>query len=151
MTKKKLRRSLFSLTTSDGGGTLIESAMSLSVLFILMFYFMEICLALYARVIIAESAREGARYAMVHGASCPTASNPTCEATPSQVNAYVSALGWPNLAGGTMTVATTYTNGTETVGSPVQIKVTYAMTPNMPFVPRATLTMTSTAQATIEQ
>jgi Flp pilus assembly protein TadG len=151
MSKNNLRLSVLGFRRDNGGGTLIESALTLSVLFAMLFCFMEICLALYARSVIAECAREGARYAMVHGASCPTASNPTCEATAAQVNAYVSAMKWPNLAGGTMTVATTYTNGTEAVGSPVQVKVTYAMTPNMPFVPRATITMSSISQATIEQ
>jgi Flp pilus assembly protein TadG len=146
-----LRRFLKELRTSDHGGTLIESAMSLTILFAMLFCFMEICLAFYSRVVIAECAREGARYAMVHGATCPTASNPTCEATASEVNAYVTALAWPNLAGGTLTVATTYSNGTEAVGSPVQVKVTYVLTPNMPFVPRAPFTMTSIALATIAQ
>jgi hypothetical protein len=136
---------------ADDGGTLIESALSLSVLFAMLFCFLEICLAFYAHVVIAESAREGVRYAMYHGASCPTSASPTCEATASQVNSYVTGLAWPNFAGGVMTVTTTYTNASEAVGNPVQVKVTYAMTPTMPFVPRTTFTMTSTAQGTIAQ
>jgi hypothetical protein len=86
---------------------------------------MELCLAFYSHDMISEAAREGSRYAIYHGATCPTSASPTCEATATQVNSYVTGLGWPNLAGGAMTVATTYPNGNENVGSLVQVKITY--------------------------
>jgi hypothetical protein len=67
------------------------------------------------------------------------------------VNSYVTGLGWPNLAGGTMTVATTYPNGNENVGSLVQVKITYVFAIHMVFVPTNSLTMTSTSKAYIIQ
>jgi hypothetical protein len=112
---------------------------------------MELCLAFYSYDLISECAREGTRYAMVRGATCPTAASPTCEATAAQVNTYVSSISLPNLGGGTMTVDTTYPDGNESVGSRVQVKVTYAFPIQMPFVPKKALSMTSTSVMYIVQ
>jgi len=148
---REVARSLRGLLRREQGSTVIETAVSLPVLFTFLFCFMEICLAFYSRDMISESAREGTRYAKYHGASCPTSSNPTCEATATQVNTYVTGLGWPNLAGGTMSVATTYPSGNESVGSLVQVKITYVFPIKMAFVPTSALTMSSTSEAYIVQ
>jgi Flp pilus assembly protein TadG len=139
------------LAGCERGSTLIEMAVTLPLLFTLLFCFMAMCLAFYSHDMISEAAREGTRYAMLHGASCPTSASPTCEATATQVNSYVTGLGWPNLGGGTMTVATTYPNGNEAVGSLVQVKITYVFAIRMAFVPANSLTMTSTSEAYIVQ
>ena len=141
----------FAVLQDDDGSGLIELAVTLPALFGLFFCFMEMCLAFYSYDMISESAREGTRYAMVRGASCPTSSNPTCEVTATQVNTHVSGLGWPNVAGGTMTVNTTYPSGNEAVGSLVQVKVTYVFAIKMPLVPKSSLTMNSTSEAYIIQ
>jgi hypothetical protein len=112
---------------------------------------MQLCVAFYSYNLISQVAREGSRYAMVRGASCPNTTNPTCEVTAAQVNSYVSGLGYPNIGGGTLTIATTYPNGNEAVGSPVKVTVTYVLNITMPFVPKNSLTMTSTSQAYIVQ
>ena len=136
---------------NEDGSALIEFAVTLPVLFTLIFCFMEMCLAFYTHEMISEAAREGTRYAMVHGASCPNSTSPMCEATAAQVNAAVSGMGWPDVAGGTMTVATTYPDGNEAVGSRVQVKLTYVFPIAMPFVPKNSLTMTSTSLTYILQ
>jgi len=138
-------------TRAEEGSSLVEFVVALPVLFALIFCFMEICLAFYTYEAISESARDGARYAMVRGASCPTTSNPTCEVTASQVNAYVSGLGWPNLGGGTVTPATTYPDGNENVGSHVQVTVSYTFNITMPLVPAKAITLSSTSKTTILQ
>jgi Flp pilus assembly protein TadG len=135
----------------EDGSTLVEFALTLPVLMTLLFCFMEMCLAFYTKDMISECAREGTRYAMYRGASCPTASNPTCEVSSSQVNTYVTGLGWPNLAGGTMTVATSYPNGNEAVGSQVQVKVSYTFPITMPLVPKNALALQSTSTMYILQ
>jgi len=136
---------------SEHGSTLIEMAVTLPVLFTLLFCFMEMCLAFYSHDMISECAREGTRYAAFHGASCPTSADPTCEATAAQVNTFVSGRNWPNIGGGTITVATSYPNGNEAKGSVVAVKVTYVFPIRMPFVPRNPLTMSSTSQMYIVQ
>jgi Flp pilus assembly protein TadG len=144
----------------ENGSALIEMAVTFPALFALLFCFMEMCLAFYSHEIISEIAREGARYAMVHGASCPNSTSATCEATASQVNTWVSALDTPNIGGGTIAVATCYipsaggacsTIGSEAVGNTVQVKVTYTFPIHMPYVPKSSITMTSTSQETILQ
>jgi Flp pilus assembly protein TadG len=137
--------------TKDGGSALVEMAVTLPVLFTLMFCFMQMCLAFYTVDMISESAREGTRWAMYRGATCPTSTNPTCEASASQVNSYVSGIDWPNLAGGTVTVTTTYPNGNEAVGSTVQVKVSYTMPITMPFVPKNSMSFSSTSVMPILQ
>jgi len=140
-----------SLGGSEGGSSLLEMAVALPTLFAFMFCFMEMCLAFYSFDMISEAAREGARYGMVHGASCPNSSNPTCEATATQVNTYVSGLGWPNLAGGTIAPSTTYPDGDEAVGHRVRVQVTYTYKITMPFVPRKSISMSSTSLMRIIQ
>jgi Flp pilus assembly protein TadG len=136
---------------SEDGGTLIEFAVTLPVLASLVFCFFEICMAIYTYDMISESAREGTRYAMVRGASCPSVANPTCEVTAAQVNTYVSGLGWPNVGGGLITPSTTYPDGNENVGSHVQVTVTYTFKITMPFVPTKSLSLSSTSTKTIIQ
>lgn len=136
---------------NEQGFSLIEMALTLPLLFTLIFCFMELCLLFYSRYLISEYAREGTRYAMFHGAACPNTTNPTCEVTASQVNTYVSGLGWPNLAGGTIAVNTTYPDGNEAIGSRVKVAVTYTFRITMPFVPRNPFTMSSSSQEYILQ
>jgi len=138
------------LVERERGGSLIELAVTLPVLFGLIFCFIETCMLFYTYAMISNSARQGARYAMVRGASCPSSSNPTCEATPAQVKAYVSGLGWPNVGGGTVNPTVNY-DGNESAGSHVQVTVSYTFQINMPFVPAKSITMLSTAKTTILQ
>jgi Flp pilus assembly protein TadG len=139
---------------------LVELSVSLIVLLTMMFCFMQLSLILYSRNLISEMAREGTRYASVHGASCPTTASPTCKATAAQVNSYITSNAFPNLGGGTITVSTKYasagsstftTNGCESVGCSVKVKVTYNITVAMPLVPRNTFTMSSISIAVITQ
>jgi Flp pilus assembly protein TadG len=139
------------LSSGEEGSGLVEMAVSLTALFTLFFCFMEICLAFYSDHMISESARDGARYAMVHGATCKTSTGSSCTATATQVNTYVSGIAGPNVASGTITPSTTYPDGDEAVGHHVQVLVTYTFNVTMPFVPRKTFTLTSTSKETILQ
>jgi Flp pilus assembly protein TadG len=141
---------------SEGGSALIETAVSLPVLFALLFCFMELCLVFYSYDMISESAREGTRYAMFLSSTCINSSGASCTATAAQVNSYVSGLGWPNLAGGTMTVSTTYKTpaggtGTNIVSDFVVVQITYVFPITMPFVPKNSITAKSTSQTIIVQ
>jgi Flp pilus assembly protein TadG len=142
---------------SEDAQSLIESAIALPVLLGLLFCFMEACLAFYTKDMISESAREGARYAMLRSGTCTPSTGGvpgtvgSCAATADDVNTYVSGLGWPNIAGGTMTPSTTYitvspNNPGNIVGNYVQVTVTYTFPIFMPFVPTNSLSMTSTSE-----
>ena len=149
------------LAAGENGQSMIETAVSLPVLFLLLFCFMEVCLAFYTKDMISESAREGTQYAMFRSSTCTSYVNGTtgtCEAKDTAVKTYVANLGWPNLAGGSMgtsNVSVVYltntgaTGGTNTVGDEVQVTVTYAFPIILPFVPKGGLTLSSTSTMTI--
>ena len=135
----------------EEGSSLVEFAISIPVLLTFFFGLIQVCIATYTRDAISESAREGTRYAMVHGSSCQTPSNASCTLAAAAINAYVSSCPWPNLGGGTMTVNTIYPDGNENPGSRVQVTVTYAFPFRIPYIPSSTLTMTSTSVMYIVQ
>jgi hypothetical protein len=116
-----------------------------------LFCFVEVCLAVYSSDLISELACEGTRYAMLHGAACPTTASPTCEATASQVNAYVKAITLPNLGGGSISVDTSYPDGNEAVGSRVKVQVSYSFPITVPLVPKTALSLSTASTAYILQ
>jgi hypothetical protein len=111
----------------------------------------QACLGFYTYEWISECAREGSRYAMVHGSSCQTAAGASCTATASQVNAYVSGLGLPNLGGATETVNTTYPSGNQAPGSLVRVNITYTFPYTIPYVLTNPISMSATSEMFILQ
>jgi Flp pilus assembly protein TadG len=135
----------------EEGSSLVEFAISIPVLLTFFFGLIQVCIGTYTRAAISECAREGTRYAMVHGSTCETATNASCTLTASAINSYVSGAPWPNIGGGQMTVNTTYPDGNESPGSRVQVTVTYAFPFRIPYIPASTLTLTSTSVMYIVQ
>jgi Flp pilus assembly protein TadG len=135
---------------SEDGQALVEFALIFSVLMGFVFCYMELCMVLYSYDMISESAREGTRYAIVHGSACLTSANASCTATAANVNAYVSGLGWVS-PGGTMSVATTYPDGNENLGSRVQVTAKYTFPITLPWVPSESISMQSSSQMYIIQ
>ncbi|MFZ0744817.1 MAG: TadE family protein [Terracidiphilus sp.] len=123
------------LAKSEDGQALVEFAISLSVMASFFFTFIEICLVFYTYSMISESAREGTRYAALHGATCVTAAQVSCTASTSSINQYVSSISWPNAGGGTMTPVTSFPDGNENPGSRIEVTVNYAFPITLPFVP----------------
>jgi len=142
---------LLRLLTWQEGSALVEFALTVPILFSFFFGLIEVSLASYCHQVISESAREGTRYAMVHGSSCQTGSGTSCTVTASAVNSFVAAEGWPNLGGGTMSANTTFPDGNQAAGSRVQVTVTYLFPFRVPFIPPSTLTMSSTSVTYIVQ
>jgi Flp pilus assembly protein TadG len=135
----------------EHGATLVELAVSLPVLLTFVFGLIQVSIAMYTRSAISESAREGTRYAMVHGASCLTAGSASCTLSAANINTYVSSNSMPNLGGGSQTVNTTYPDGNQNRGSRVQVTVAYAFPFRVPYIPASTLTMSSTSVMYITQ
>lgn len=141
----------------ERGQALVEFALVLPILLAFVFGIMEICLAFYTHEYISELAREGTRYAIVHGSTCVTSSSgASCTASPTDSDAtsvatYVKGIGWPNLGGGTLDPKAKYLNGDEVPGHQVQVTITYQFPYNIPFVPKSVLSMTSSSTMYIIQ
>ncbi len=134
------------LVRSETGSSLVEFAICCPVLFGFVFGLMQVSLAFYTHEYISELAREGTRWAMVRGSGCSG-----CTASTSSVEAYVSSIGLPNLAGGKMHVVASYPDGNETAPDPVEVTVTYIFPYKIPFVTSSNLTMTSRSEMPIVQ
>ena len=139
---------LRALRRAENGSALIEFAIGLSVLLTGVFTLMEICLMFYTYSTIDECAREGARYAIVRGSSCVTngvtGAGASCTASADALNTYVRNLGYPNAAGGAMTVNTTFsadgvnftTTGNNDPNDMVRVQVGYTFPIKMPIEPK---------------
>jgi Flp pilus assembly protein TadG len=145
------RRQTADLARDEAGESMISFAISASVLFGFLFGLIYMCLAFYTYSWISEVAREGARYAIVHGTTCETSAGASCEVTASQVNSYVSGLGLPNVGGGTATPSASYPDGGEAPGDRVKVTVTYSFPYHIPFVGSQTLSMSSSSEMYILQ
>jgi Flp pilus assembly protein TadG len=136
---------------SEEGAALVEFALTVPILFTFFFGLIEVSMALYMHQVLSECAREGSRYAMVHGATCVDGSGNSCTKTAAQVNDYVAGLTWPNIGGAPMVVSTTFPDGNQSQGSRVQVYVTYAFPYRVPFIPPTTLNMASKSVTYIVQ
>lgn len=160
--------------TGDSGASLVEFALSVSVLMGLLIGIMFMCLALYARHFVSEAALEGARWAMVRGStSCANTPNLTdCDATNAEIQTYVQSLSLPGINSQSLTATTTWLSpsagppatwtacgGTcNAPGHAVQVVVTYPFPLPIPSVTAKSisfstdaLTFSSTSQLVISQ
>lgn len=128
---------------SESGGTLVETAISLSLLFLLVFGILEGSLAVYSYHYLSHAARQGARYAMVRGASwgsaCADYTGAGCTASSDQITQYVQNLGFPGIDESKITVTVqcaassgagfgslgSYGSSCNAAGSEVQVTVSY--------------------------
>lgn len=135
----------------DDGYALIELALTLPILFALLFCFMEMCLMFYSCSLISVLARQGTRYAMMHSSTCEYPNGNSCAATAADVNSLVSTYNLPNLAQGTITPSTSYSGNSNVVGATVTVKIKYVFPISMPFVLRDSVTFTSASVMPILQ
>lgn len=145
---------LRALCSEDAGESLVEVAMSLTIMLAFTFGLIQVGLAYYNKERMSECAREAARYAILHGTTC-TNSSGSCTVTATQIGSFAQGLGYPNLGGGTTTcTASFYTSaGSSTTsnapGNTVQVLCSYTFPYKIPFVSTAPLTFSSTSQMTI--
>lgn len=154
---------------SEQGTTLVELALSCTLLFSMLFGLMEMSLGLYTYNAVSNAARQGSRWAIVRGStSCTNTPNLTdCNATQAEIQSYVASLGYLNISSSDVSVswlsATTSGNPATTTwtacstgtcnapGNEVQVTVTYPFPLNIPFVPKSTLNLTSSSTLVISQ
>lgn len=149
--RTNLRPSLRRLACEERGQSLVEFAITFSILMAFVLTFIEVCLMFYTYGMISEMAREGGRYAAVHGASCLTAAGSSCTSSATATNTWVKQTGYPNLAGGTITVNTTFPDGSQTAGNHTTVTVSYAFPITLAFVPQRAFTFRTSSTTTILQ
>jgi Flp pilus assembly protein TadG len=149
----------------DEGATLVEFALSCSVLVMMLFGIVEVSLAVYSYDFVSEAARDGARYAIVRGTRCT--GMPDCNATSDQIQTHVRSLNYPAIDTSNLTVTATWyqaatappnmTWSTCTAtpcnveGNAVKVVVQYPFQLSIPFWPGATINLSNSSQMVIAQ
>lgn len=158
-----LRYKLFShlqtsLVRDENGSSLIEFAFCFVILIAFTIGLVQVCFGYYSYNMISELAREGTRYAIVHGSTCKTSAGASCTASVSNVQSAVTGFGLPNLSAGTLTVGPSSAAamwpgtgadcsggaGSEAPGCPVKVTVTYVFPIQIPKFSWNTLQLSTT-------
>lgn len=139
----------------EEGDALIEMTLVSMLLCSILFGIFEFCMATYTYHCISELACEGARYAMVRGSDCTNLDN--CSATSAQIQNYIQGVGflgknnlsasatWYSPSATTPTTWTLCASQCNSPGDAIQVNVTFAYPLTLPFLPKSTLNMSSTA------
>jgi Flp pilus assembly protein TadG len=122
-----------SLKKRQAGQAAVEFALIIIFLMVFLLSFLEIVAMLYTYSALADSAKEGVRYGIVHGtlsSGCngpgPAVSPGTCDASAAGVTTAVTTYANYSLHGaGAMTITPTYPDGTSTPSSRVRVTVSY--------------------------
>lgn len=138
---------------SEGGQTLVESALSISVLLMMLFGVLMGSWMLYTYHYLSYAARVGNRYAIVRGAYCDNSNGmPDCpNVTSDQVQSYVKSVHYTGIDPSALTITVSWPNGTDNPGDPVQVTAAYPFPFSVPFSTSTTVSMHSTSQMVIEQ
>ena len=128
----------------ENGQAMIEFALTITFLTLLIFSIVEMLGFIYTYSVMANAAKEGVRYAIVHGAnnSSPsgpatpvTASSPPCTASNNSTNIAAVSKQTKNFAGfslhdtSNMTVYVCYLDGNNSVNSVVAVTISYPFRP----------------------
>jgi Flp pilus assembly protein TadG len=141
------------LKSGDDGVTLVEAALSISLLLTMVFGIIAGGYMLYAYHYISYAARLGTRYAIVRGSACDNSGGmPDCpNVTNAQITAYVQGKRFLGIDPSLMTVTASWPNGTDNPGDPINVTVQYPFPFAVPFVTGNTVIMHSTSQMVISQ
>jgi Flp pilus assembly protein TadG len=119
----------------QAGQAIVEFAFVILFLIVFLLSFIEITALVYTYSVMANSAKEGVRYGVVHGTLSTTCNGPgvagiACDGGAAGVKAAVNtyATGSLNNTAG-MTVTPTYPDGTSTPSSRVRVVVSYPYQP----------------------
>jgi Flp pilus assembly protein TadG len=120
----------------ESGSITIETAVSFMIMMTMILGIMEFCMMGYTYAVLEESAREGVRYAIIHGVDSSACAGPSsgCDATAANVVLDVKNYA-ESFAGNVsaMTVNVTYPDGTSTGTSRVQVAISYTYQPIFHF------------------
>lgn len=162
----------------ETGGTLVETALSITILLVLVIGIMDACLMVYSYHFISNAAREGTRYAIVRGntwtqapwnytGTCSSYTAAGCVATEQNIEDYVKSLSFPGIDTSQITVTpTSYATygasacpdpgvssapSCNAVGNLIEVNVQYKFATFIPFIPSRFLTMSSTSRMLVSQ
>src|SRR5574341_1103289 len=120
----------------ERGQAQVEFALSIMVVLFTVFCAWELLMAMYTASVLADAAKEGVRYAIVHGSgstlcsgpntSAPCVNDPTAVQVANVVKDYAKASLHDVSA---ITVSVTYPDGSNEAPNSVQVAVTYAYVP----------------------
>jgi Flp pilus assembly protein TadG len=151
----------------ERGSTLVETAIVLAVTLTLLFGIIDFSRLLFSYETLANAAREGARWAIVRGATCAQSGESgeaACPATAAEIASYVQTQSlaqfmtnpssivvtttWQNETG-----CTTFTNSTTAAGPGCQVTLNAAYTFKflLPFLPKLTVPISSTSTMIVSQ
>jgi len=159
--------------SDESGSSLVEAALSITLLLTFIFGVIDCGRALYAYHFASYAAREGTRYAMVRGSSwgsttCANTTSLECNASAANVQSYIQSIAplgidsatptplsvatsWPGTAPTGIADTCPTTTGYNSPGCVVSVKVSYSFNYVLPFLPKTTLLFTSTSKVAISQ
>jgi Flp pilus assembly protein TadG len=117
----------------EEGSLMVETAMALLIVLPAVFWMFEICMLVYTSSVLGDAARQGVRYAIVHGADSSNCSGPSIGCTDSSGANVVSivknsaAYSFHNLTG--MTVQVSYPDASSAPPSRVDVVISYTYVP----------------------
>jgi Flp pilus assembly protein TadG len=129
----------------EGGQAIVEFALTVVLLMLLMFALLELSIFIYTYSVLANAAKEGVRYAIVHGTNSGTpsgpssgsASSPPCTASSTNVTNVVNQAknfaGFSVLSPSNVNVFVCYLDGDNKLNSLVQVSVKYVYRPLFGF------------------
>lgn len=167
-----VRRTFRNSRGSESGNTLVEFALSATVIFALFFGIIQFGYALYTYQFVNEMAREMTRYAIVRGSACSSSSSmPNCGFNDdgATLQAYVrSAYKYPGINSNQVTVTSAWyapvlnsdktvngftlcVSGCNAPGDVVKVTVSYPFLLSIPFWRSRTLQVSSSSVMVISQ
>jgi len=141
------------IASDETGNMLLEFSLSVWMLVLMTFLIFEFCMTVYTYSVLGNAAREGIRYAVVHGTDSGVCSGPSSgcgDSSGSNVTAVVNgyaAVSFHDISG--MTVTPSWPDGTSTPSSRVVITITYPYIPYLDLPGFNAPTMQVTAEGRI--
>ncbi len=130
---RRHRVPVFADTSCEDGSLLIEMAVALLVAIPLVFWMFELCMLTYTYSVLGDAARQGVRYAVVHGSDSGSCSGPTSGCGDSsganviaQVKSYAK-LSFHDVSA--MTVQVNYPDGSSSPPARVGVTIQYTYVP----------------------
>ena len=130
----RMRRTAIQIAAEeDSGSALLEFSLSVWMLLLVTFLIFEFCMTVYTYSVLGNAAREGVRYAVVHGTDSGSCSGPSSgcgDASGRNITAVVNgyaAVSFHDISG--MTVTPSWPDNSSTPSSRVLVTISY------PYVP----------------